>query len=403
MKIKGLSLKNIGPFRTAELNFCIKDSTDVAPVTVITGMNGTGKSIVIDSIRTILGGTSLRSVRNIIADPTDFSIELDCEIDKKERKLISKQLSRNQPDTADWEIAKHFSLDTDNAGITDWIVDYWTSNVPTDSFTIQNISAIQHKNVLCGVLEGKKSNVELINFLCHVDYLRNSDIPDEKELGNVVFETMKNVINRCLDNGKFKYIRRSEMMPIVEQNGREVSFDKLSMGNIFLIEHMVMLICKMYSICVLNHKSPQELTQVPGVLLIDEIENHLHPKWQKSVLTIIRETFPKLQIILTTHSPFIVSSAKDARFYVCVSQPGYSEVKDVTDFYENLPVEEILLTEVFNVGPFNDQITKLLAQRKNAYANGDQTTAKEIEKQLIEINPDYFSYLEIPSFKSLQK
>ena len=403
MKIKGLSLKNIGPFRTAKLNFCVKDSTDVAPVTIITGMNGTGKSIVIDSIRTILEGTNLTSVRNIIADPTIFSIELDCEIDKVEHKLITRHLSGNQPDTANFEVAKHFYSDTDYAGITDWIVDYWTSNVPTDSFTISNISAIQHKNVLRGVLEGKKSNVELTNFLCHVDYMRNSDIPDEKELGNVVFETVKNIINRCLDNGEFKYIRRSEMMPIVEQNGREVSFDKLSMGNIFLIEHMVMLLCKMYSICILNHKSPQELTMVPGVLLIDEIENHLHPKWQKSILTILRETFPKLQIILTTHSPFIVSSATDARFYVCVSQPGYSEVKDVTDVYENLPVEEVLLTDVFNVGPFNDQITTMLAKRKKAYAEGDEKMAKEIEKQLFEINPQYFSYLEIPSFKSLQQ
>ena len=242
-------------------------------------------------------------------------------------------------------------------------------------------------------LKGTKSNVELINFLCHVDYLRNSDIQEEQKLGKNLYEKIKEIIDNCLDNGHFKYIRRTEMMPVVEQNGHEVSFDKLSMGNIFLIEHLVMLVCKMYSICVLNHKSPEELTNIPGVLLIDEIENHLHPQWQKKVLGIIRKTFPALQIILTTHSPFVVSSAQGARIYVCEPQPGYSEIKDMTDYYANLPVEEVLQTEIFDVGPFNEEISCLMDSRKKAYRENRTEEARAIEQKLFEINPNYFCYL----------
>ena len=49
-------------------------------------------------------------------------------------------------------------------------------------------------------------------------------------------------------------------------------------------------------------------TETPGVVLIDEIDLHLHPRWQRSVVRDLTETFPRLQFVATTHSPFIVQS-----------------------------------------------------------------------------------------------
>ena len=54
-----------------------------------------------------------------------------------------------------------------------------------------------------------------------------------------------------------------------------------------------------------------------GVLLIDEIENHLHPNWQRRVIDALREHFPNVQIFATTHSPFLVSGRKAGEVYVC--------------------------------------------------------------------------------------
>jgi ABC-type cobalamin/Fe3+-siderophores transport system ATPase subunit len=45
-----------------------------------------------------------------------------------------------------------------------------------------------------------------------------------------------------------------------------------------------------------------------GVVLIDEIELHLHPKWQREVIPSLRRTFPKMQFIATTHSPQVLAS-----------------------------------------------------------------------------------------------
>jgi hypothetical protein len=55
---------------------------------------------------------------------------------------------------------------------------------------------------------------------------------------------------------------------------------------------------------------PRVLAQTPGVVLIDELDVHLHPKWQRGVVETLRNLFPRLQFIGTTHSPFIVQSLR---------------------------------------------------------------------------------------------
>ena len=54
----------------------------------------------------------------------------------------------------------------------------------------------------------------------------------------------------------------------------------------------------------------------PAVLLIDEIENHLHPTWQRRVIPALRQHFPGLQIFATTHSPFVVAGLKAGQVHL---------------------------------------------------------------------------------------
>lgn len=397
MKIKNLHIKNIGPFKEAVIEFATEcnEATAEQPVTIITGMNGAGKSIVIDAIRAALSGQQLE--RDIVADTNNFSIEMDVILNEITTHLSTSTLEYGHIQTADYtNIGQPLVYGYDVPGpVNNWVIDYWSSKSPSDSFKINNMTNIPHEKALVGVMLGKKSNLDLINFICHIDYLRTSEMPAEKELGNQMYEKMKDVINQCLDNGRFKYVRRTDLTPIIEQNGIELSFDKLSSGNLFLIEHLLLLMCKMYSISVLNQLSPKQIFGILGVLLIDEIETHLHPKWQKKILGIIRCLFPNLQIILTTHSPFVVASMDGARIYTCVSQIGYSEVRDETERYGHMPVEEILMSDIFGVHPFNDQITNLMMTRKQLIENGEKEEARKVAEELYKINPEYFSYLNI--------
>lgn len=73
-----------------------------------------------------------------------------------------------------------------------------------------------------------------------------------------------------------------------------------------------------YRISVLNPELTS-LKEQEGIVLIDEIEMHLHPAWQWKILDALKNTFPKVQFIVATHSPIILSSAKDASLFLMKS------------------------------------------------------------------------------------
>lgn len=399
MRLRNLHIKNIGPFHEAWLDFPSDfplDAEGHQPVTIITGMNGTGKSILIDAVRAAFSGGKALG-RNIVADENDFLIEMELEYGSVKQRVSTSSMRDGYVKAAvDPAMSNILLWGYDgSAKVHDWLIDYWSANSPVDSFRIQNMTNIEHRNLMKGVMSGRKSNVDLVNFICHTDYLRTSEMPEEKELGKVLYGKLKDIIRMCLDEGVFKYVRRSDLTPIVEQNGVELSLEKLSSGNLFLLEHLLLLLCKMYSVAVLCKLKPADITSIPGLLLIDEIETHLHPKWQKKILGIVRRLFPNLQIILTTHSPFVVASIEGARIYTCVPRTGYSEVCDETEKYDQMPVEEVLMSDAFGeVHPFNDEITALMHQRKRLIEAGEKAEARKLAKKLYEINPEYFSYLQ---------
>ena len=61
----------------------------------------------------------------------------------------------------------------------------------------------------------------------------------------------------------------------------------------------------------LSNKDVLENKEIKGIVLIDEIEQHLHPIWQVKIIRLLRESFPKIQFISTTHSPLVISSDGD--------------------------------------------------------------------------------------------
>ncbi|MEK4698592.1 AAA family ATPase [Solibacillus sp. FSL R7-0668] len=66
-----------------------------------------------------------------------------------------------------------------------------------------------------------------------------------------------------------------------------------------------------YRMVILNpHLGDSVLVNTPGVVLIDEIDVHLHPKWQQKILPLLKRLFPDVQFITTTHSPIIISTTE---------------------------------------------------------------------------------------------
>jgi predicted ATP-binding protein involved in virulence len=340
MRLLNLEIKNIGPFIEGNINFISEeDNIQKPPVTIITGENGTGKTIIIDAIRG-LWLARYKLERDIIRNNNDFSVSLKYAIDNNTEILsASKSAKDYQFQLNSYQFRNRFLANQKPDATWNWVVDYWTSKLSTDSFEVKNLVAPMPENLYLNSLDGIQTNVEVAQLICFFDYLKNSDNKAERELGVRLFEIIKKIIKLSLIDGEFKYVARTTLEPIVLQTGQEISLEKLSSGNLYLIQRMVSLLGKMYSIHVLNKYPLEELCQTQGILLIDEAENHLHPKWQKTFIQSIQEIFPNLQLIVTTHSPFIVSSVENAKIFVCHSKGDHAEITDETDIYSNKPVE----------------------------------------------------------------
>jgi AAA15 family ATPase/GTPase len=100
-----------------------------------------------------------------------------------------------------------------------------------------------------------------------------------------------------------------------------VSFEQLSAG----YKGVITIICDLIS--RLSEKQQVEsIADFQGVVLIDEVELHLHPKWKYNFMKKLRDTFPEIQFIVTTHSPTVILGAsKEAVFYKIYKEEG--EVK----------------------------------------------------------------------------
>ncbi|HEX8700573.1 MAG TPA: AAA family ATPase [Myxococcaceae bacterium] len=99
----------------------------------------------------------------------------------------------------------------------------------------------------------------------------------------------------------------------VDGNGFQVPVEELSDGYRSILSMTFELIRQLAATYgpkrVFHPKDPTKV-DVPGVVLIDEVDAHLHPTWQRRVGLWFREHFPKLQFIVTTHSPLVCQAAE---------------------------------------------------------------------------------------------
>ncbi len=401
MRLLQLTLKNIGPFDEADLTFA-DDPKAVPPVVLITGENGTGKTILIDAIRGLFSGPwnnygSLE--RTLWREGVAFEARLRLQFSEQEVICESKTLVNDCFALGGPRSVSNLALAPERAAngeCPDWVVDYWRSALATDSYKIQSLVGQDHGSFLKDSLQGTYRNAAVTELICHFDYLRDSNDAKEKRIGEALYEITRKIIRASLIDGELSHIARSTFTPMVRQGGQLVPLSNLSSGNAYLIQHFISMLGKMYAVAVLRDKDPAELCNTPGVVLIDEAENHLHPRWQKRFIPRILEVFPNLQIIATTHSPFILSSVPNVRVFVCRADGGHCVVREETDVYANKPVEEILLSPAFSeTAPFNEDISGLMEQRKRAAEKGDDAERRRIEAVLKARNPDYFSYFDV--------
>jgi predicted ATP-binding protein involved in virulence len=129
---------------------------------------------------------------------------------------------------------------------------------------------------------------------------------------------------------------------------------------------------------ILNEQDGAEAPALlEGVVLIDEIDLHLHPRWQRVVLDGLREAFPRLQFVVTTHSPQVLSSALNRQ----VRRLAGGKLQEHGVFVEGRDSNSIL-RDLMNTNDRDDSGQEQLRALHDAIDQGDKPKAEALLAQL---------------------
>ena len=132
-----------------------------------------------------------------------------------------------------------------------------------------------------------------------------------------------------------------------------------------------------YRAVILNPKLKDIATETTGVVLIDEIEMHLHPAWQWRILKALAGTFPKVQFIIATHSPIILSSAEGASLYMMKSP---NEVLQIDNVYGYSINEVLSLPQGSQYQP--KEIQKYYQEAENIFETGNTEKLNDLIRRI---------------------
>ena len=173
-------------------------------------------------------------------------------------------------------------------------------------------------------------------------------------------------------NHKLIFSRIEEdLNPIFTLDGRECYLEELSSGFKSVLSIVLSIINWIEGV---NDGEQRKMENACGTVLIDEIEAHLHPAWQKMILKVITGMFPNLQFIVTTHSPYVIASAaKNQVILLPVLNPNM-DVKPVENNYAGWRVEYILQDLMGTEAISSPDLTGILEFLERAIGAKDQAS-----------------------------
>ena len=347
-----LELEGIHCFKDWQSLDLSNGKDNYSPWTIILGDNGTGKTTllkVLDRMQPFEDIVSMRNVKMKVplylwnqVDNKDFiSKEL-----KADLKIINnKNIYELHIYTEKEDTFNTFALDVCNV----FLLSYGASRRMSKS---PNVSSMNNKDRITSLFD---DSIELINaeewFLQKEMISLKSEL-STKEKFQRQFNLVKSILIDILpdvEDIRVKPINENNSKLLLEVNTPYgwVNLRNLSFGYQTLTALIVDIAAKMME----QYPDSENPLAEPVIILIDEIDLHLHPKWQRTVLDKLSEYFPKAQFIATSHSPLIVQAAQDkgANIVVCRKEGDKVIIDNNPDEVKGWRIDQILVSDLFEV------------------------------------------------------
>jgi predicted ATP-binding protein involved in virulence len=224
---------------------------------------------------------------------------------------------------------------------------------------------------------------ELINaeeWLLQTDYIASkpSEIRDQAKIH---FELIKDVlINLLPDVGDIRITMPDTSTPNPRAEFKTpdgwLKLNNLSLGYQTMIAWMVDLAAHLFQ---RYPNSPNPIAE-PAVVLIDEIDLHLHPKWQRTIMSYLSERFVNTQFIVTAHSPLIVQAAEQANIVVLKREGDEVHIHQQDHAVRGWRIDQLLTSDLFDLkSARSPHYEDLLEQRRKILSKPKLSKADQAE------------------------
>lgn len=295
---------------------------------IITGKNGSGKSTLLESIRDYLKSIEQATYdTRIIAFETIKRIKSNIEqiqnnsqiSDDEKVKIINNYEKRIE--NYMYYIRKHgnwIELDIAKSEIIQNV--YNNGELVLSYFGAKRNSNVMTPSGVEKITLSEKYSIDIkpaTNFLKYLvdlktqqSFARNEGEDEEADKIGLWFKNFENSLRKLMNEPelKLKFDYKNYNFTILEGNKEPYGFNELSDGYSAVLDIVMDLIMRM-------EKKASRAYDLEGIVLIDEVETHLHIGLQKKIMPFLTNLFPNIQFIVTTHSPFVLSSINDAVIY----------------------------------------------------------------------------------------
>ena len=171
-----------------------------------------------------------------------------------------------------------------------------------------------------------------------------------------------------------------------------VPLSALSLGYQTTITWIVDLALRLYE---RYPESPDPLSE-PGIVLIDSIDLHLHPRWQRQIMEHLTGCFPAIQFIATAHSPLIAQAAENASLAVLREQDGEVTINRHPQSVNTWRADQILASDLFDIPTRSEPIQKLIRERDDLLDKMNRNQSEEERLNSLEEKLDQLPTAEEP-------
>jgi hypothetical protein len=161
------------------------------------------------------------------------------------------------------------------------------------------------------------------------------------------------VLKKVLDVSEIGFDDRSNVIVSGDRVGQRVPIEALSDGYVTTAGWVIDLIARWLARAEQAdvEVTPEMLQKITGLVLLDEVDLHLHPAWQLDVIPRLRELFPRLSFIVTTHNPLTLVGARPDEIWILSREGGRARAERRTDVPALLTGAQIF-QRFFGIGGF---------------------------------------------------